>query len=112
MSRKQPEASYVVSVSGDDVRCLGPDGGSQAVSLKRLRDVYVETNESGLWGVDVWFVLRDDLGQQCSYPLGATGEAAVLDRLRALPGFRLDGMNSTANARFLCWRRDDDGSCA
>jgi hypothetical protein len=112
MSRKQPEASYVVSTSGDEVRCVWPDGSVQAVSLMRLRDVYVETNDSGPVGSDVWFVLRDDLGQQCAYPLGATGEAAVLDRLCALPGFRLDGMNSTANARFLCWQRDDDGSRA
>ena len=112
MTGKQPEERYIVSVSGDEVRCVWPDGDSQAVNLKRLRDVYVETNDSGPWGLDVWFVLRDDLGQQCAYPLGAAGEAAVLDRLCALPGFRLDGMDSTANARFLCWRHDDDGSRA
>ncbi len=112
MTGKQPEEHYIVSVSGDDVRCVAPDGVVQAVRLTRLLDVYVETNDSGPVGSDVWFVLRDDLGQQCAYPLGATGEAAALDRLCALPGFRLDGMNSTANARFLCWQRGVDGSRA
>lgn len=112
MSGKQPEESYVVSVFGDDLSCVWPDGASQTISLKQLRDVHVETNDSGPWGLDVWFVLRDDLGQQCAYPLGATGEAAALDRLCALPGFRLAGMDSTANARFLCWSRDDNGSPA
>jgi hypothetical protein len=106
MSRKQPEESYVVSVAGDEVRCTRPNGSVQAVSLQRLRDVHVETNDSGPWGVDVWFVLRDDLDQQCAFPLGATGEGVVLDRLHQLPGFQLDGMNSTANARFLCWQRE------
>lgn len=105
MTGKQPEKHYIVSVAGDEVRCVGPDGGVQAVRLARLLDVYVETNDSGPGGFDVWFVLRDDLDQQCAFPLGAPGETDVLDRLRQLPGFELDGMNSTTNARFLCWRR-------
>ena len=105
MRRMQPEQSYVVGIFADEVRCSWPDGSVQIVNLQRLRDVHVETNDSGPWGLDVWFVLRDELDQQCAYPLGATGEAAVLDRLLALPGFQLQGMNSTANARFLCWRR-------
>jgi hypothetical protein len=106
MPRKQPEEHYIVTVADDAVRCTLPNGKVEAVSLTRLRDVYVETNDSGPWGIDVWFVLRDDLDQQCAFPLGATGETAALDRLHQLPGFQLDGMNSTANARFLCWRRE------
>ena len=106
MSRKQPEDEFAVGIFGDQVRCTWPDGSVQVVDLQRLRDVHVETNDSGPWGLDVWFVLRDDLDQQCAYPLGAAGERAVLDRLLQLPGFQLDGMNSTANARFLCWPRE------
>ena len=106
MRRMQPEQNYVVWIFADEVRCSWPDGSVQVVNLRQLRDVHVETNDSGPWGPDVWFVLRDDLDQQCAYPLGATGEAAVLERLREFPGFKLDGMNSTTNARFLCWRRE------
>lgn len=109
MHRKQPEESFVVSISGDLVSRNWPDGCVQTVNLTGLRDVHVETNDSGPWGIDVWFVLRDDLDQQCAFPLGATGEAAVLERLRQLPGFELSGMNSTANARFLCWSHDAQG---
>lgn len=109
MRRKQPEESFFVSISGDLVSCSWPDGSVQAVNLQRLRDFHVETNDSGPWGIDVRIVLRDNADQQCSFPLGATGEEAVLDRLRQLPGFQLGGMNATANAHFLCWPRDAEG---
>ena len=106
MPRKQPEEHYIVTVDGDAVRCTLPNGKVETISLTRLSDVYVETNDSGPWGLDVWLVLRDDLDQQCAFPLGAVGYEAALDRLRQIPGFLLDGMNSTANARFLCWQRE------
>ena len=107
MRRKQPEARFAVSVIGDDVCCRWPNGESQTVSLPQLLDVHVETNDSGPWGMDVWFVLREkESERECAFPLGATGEDVVIERLKQLPGFQIAGMNSTANARFLCWRRD------
>lgn len=66
--------------------------------------VYVETNENGPWGVDVWWLLNDGAGQtRVAFPQMATGEDAALKRLSQLPGFEVRGMNSVEDARFLCW---------
>jgi hypothetical protein len=69
-----------------------------------LASVYVETNDSGPWGTDVWWLLNDGTGQaRVVFPQLATGEDAVLERLRQLPGVEVRGMNSGENARFRCW---------
>lgn len=70
-----------------------------------LGAVYVETNDSGVWGADVWWLLNDKMGQtKVAFPQLATGENKVLERLHLLPHFEITGMNSTQNARFLCWQ--------
>lgn len=70
--------------------------------------VYVETNDSGPWGADVWWLIEDKTGDtKVAFPQMATGEQAALERLRLLPGFEVRGMNSTANARFMCWPTPD-----
>jgi hypothetical protein len=64
----------------------------------------VETNESGPWGADLWWLLNDRRGEtKVAFPQMATGEDAVLDRLHRLPEFEIRGMNSTQNGRFVCW---------
>lgn len=109
MTRKRPEQHFNVTVEGDEIRCRWPSGETQSVALSRLRDVHIETNDSGPWGMDVWWILTEDSGRECAFPQMAPGEAVALDRLRELPGFQVNGMNSTANARFLCWKRDAQG---
>jgi hypothetical protein len=104
----QPEESYIVSMSGNQVRCTRPDGVVEAIELSDLDAVYIETNDSGPVGIDVWWIpLGSDPQGGCVYPLGATGEQRVLERLKQLPGFEIQGMNSTSNQRFLCWKRGE-----
>lgn len=104
----QPEESYIVSMSGDRVRCTRPDGVVETIELSDLDAVYVETNDSGPWGIDVWWILAgSDPQGGCVFPLGATGEQRVLERLEQLPGFKIQGMNSTSNQRFTCWKRGE-----
>lgn len=72
--------------------------------MHELGAVYVETNDSGPWGADLWWLLNDKSGQtKVAFPQMATGEDAVIARLERLPGFEIKGMNSTEHARFLCW---------
>ena len=103
MRRKWPEQSFHVSLADDDIICRWPNGEEQRVSVARLASVHVETNDSGPSGGDVWFILRDVDDAKLSFPLGASGEQRVLERLEQLPGFEMKGMNSTVRARFLCW---------
>lgn len=86
--------------------CQAPDTGVSAIAFDKLAKIIVETNDTGPWGMDVWWHLLDD-DNVCwlSFPQGASGEAAVLDRFFELPGFKIDGMHSTSNASFLCWQR-------
>ena len=102
---KHLEASFLVKVTADDqIVCRAPKQTEQRIGIAELGAVYVETNHSGPWGADVWWVLNDKAGRtKVTFPQMATGEDAVLERLRLLPGFDVQGMNSAKNARFTCW---------
>jgi hypothetical protein len=68
-----------------------------------------ETNDSGPWGADVWWILVGNAPESgCVYPNGATGEQEALEALQRLPGFDngqfIEAMTSTENARFVCWQ--------
>jgi len=104
-SMKNSEAQFVVEVTADDeIICRAPKQAEQRIRMNDLASVYVETNDSGPWGADVWWLLNDDTGQtRVAFPQLATGEDAALERLRQLPGFEVRGMNSGENARFMCW---------
>ena len=102
---RHPEARFVVEVTTDDeIVCRAPGQAEQRVRMADVAAVYVETNDSGPWGADVWWQLDDGAGRtRVAFPQMATGEDAALKRLRQLPGFEVRGMNSTADGRFMCW---------
>ena len=88
----------------DEIVCRAPNQPEQRIRMADLGAVYVETNDSGPWGADVWWLLHDKEGQaKVAFPQMATGEKAALERLQLLPGFEVRGMNSTENGRFMCW---------
>lgn len=99
-------SEFSVQVEGDTVMVVRPDHTAYSINLKKVTQVFVETNEGGPWGLDVWFVLLDETsGNAVTYPLGAVGEDAVLERLLKFDGFELKGMDSTDNATHLCWSK-------
>jgi hypothetical protein len=102
-----PESDYVVAISADAIEVVAPDGHAERISLADLREVVVETNDTGPWGADVWWHLIGSVSH-IAYPQGATGESVLLDHLQKLPGFDnqelIRAMGSTSNAKFICWR--------
>ena len=84
------------------------------LALAELNGVMIETNDSGPFGADVWWLLfgADDR-VAVAFPQGAAGEQAAIDWLAGLPGFDHDAMimamGSTANAVFPVWRRASRG---
>ncbi|WP_084582239.1 hypothetical protein [Sphingomonas azotifigens] len=104
---QHPEAQFVVEVTAEDaIVCRAPGQPDQRIRMTDLASVHVETNDSGPWGADVWWLLNDNTGHtRVAFPQLATGEDAVLARLGQLPGFAVQGMNARSNARFLCWRK-------
>lgn len=103
------ERQWVVEHDAMGVRVLQPDGARQAIGWGEVLVVAIETNDSGPWGADVWWVFEDG-SARVAYPQGATGDAGMLEVLQArLPGFNdamvIEAMGCTDNARFVCWTR-------
>ncbi|MBY0519766.1 MAG: hypothetical protein K2P79_05000 [Sphingomonas sp.] len=106
----QPEAKWVVQIDPAHIRVADPEGRATTLAKAELSGVAIETNDSGPWGADLWWLLFG-AGDQltCTFPGGATGEAALLDYLTGLPEFdhaqMALAMCSTANAVFPLWRK-------
>lgn len=101
---RNPEALLVVEVTEDDeVICRSPGRPEQRIRMSDLGSVYVETNDRGPWGADVWWLLNNSAGEtKVAFPQLSTGEDLVLERLKLLPAFEVRGMDSTSDARFTC----------
>jgi hypothetical protein len=87
--------------------------GRRSIAWSAVERVVIETNDSGPWGADVWWLLEGE-GTRCVYPHGATGDPEVLEEYMArFAGFSdakvIEAMGSTANARFVCWERSLNG---
>ena len=101
-----PERAYRVAAVGDEISVIDPTGRVSRMDLNQLSSVIVETNDSGPWGIDVWYIMIGANGEaRCAFPMGATNESVALDRLFKLEGFELRGMDSVENMRHLCWQR-------
>jgi hypothetical protein len=104
------EAAWTVTSVEDRISAVDPGGEVRSVALSDLGGVMIETNDSGPFGADVWWLLfgADDR-LACAFPQGAVGEKAAVHRLVGLPGFdheaMIMAMGSTGNAVFPVWRR-------
>jgi hypothetical protein len=106
--RLLPESKFVLEVTEVGIKCIRPNGDVEQVSFSDLVEVRIDTNDSGPWGADLWWVLLGSTPTSgCVYPGGATGEQVALDALQRLPGFDnekvIQAMGSTDNASFKCW---------
>lgn len=104
----QCERAIVVSDADGVITATYPNGDRLCVAWDDLTAIEVHTNDSGPWGTDVWWVLRDSDGT-CMYPQGATGDAEMIPKYQTLAGFKDDelirAMGCTDNRQFLCWAR-------
>lgn len=103
-----PESCWSLTVTDDALTVTDADGQGRHLALVDLASVVVETNDSGPWGADLWWLLFGLGGKLAvTWPQGATGEAAVIDRLMAMRGFdhqqMIAAMASTENATFILW---------
>jgi hypothetical protein len=106
----QPEAQWKVWLSEDAISSEDQTGVSQTVSKDQLYSIAIETNDSGPWGADVWWLMFDIEGRlSCAFPQGATGEEDAVKYLMGLAGFdhssMISAMGSTSNKVFPVWQR-------
>lgn len=104
-----PESLWQVAIDDGAIHVTDDKGGRSSVAIRNLSGVAIETNDSGPWGADLWWLLFDaDDRMACAVPEGATGAQALIDVVMALPGFNhqamTKAMRSTANASFALWR--------
>ena len=97
-------------MDGERISVRDDAGETKALAKGDLSGVAVETNDSGPWGADVWWLLFDGSDRlACAFPQGATGEKAVIDHIMALPAFdheaMIKAMASTENALVPVWRK-------
>ncbi|PBN45066.1 hypothetical protein [Sphingobium sp. D43FB] len=107
----QPEGKWVVAIEDDQISVRNESGRLKSVAKSDLSGVAIETNDSGPWGADVWWMLFDATDQMaCTFPQGAKGEDAAINWLTALPSFNhgemIRAMGSTNNAVFAVWRKE------
>ena len=106
----EPAPQWAVTVDGEWIRVTDDAGETRSIAKSALSQVELETTDRGLEGMDHWWLLFAD-GEKtaCVYPLGAIGEAAAADYLKALPGFDLGEMMTTmtslTSVRATVWRR-------
>ena len=102
------ERKVVVEFDDIGVSAAFPSGETQTISWHDVTCVAIETNDSGPWGADVWWLLEGK-AHRVAYPQGATGDSMLDQFSSRFPGFSdsavIAAMGSTANARFVCWER-------
>lgn len=91
-------------LNGDSVTSDGR-GEERTLPLRQLRRVVVATDDSGLWGADVVFLLYSNAPDPVGiFPLEADGRGDFVKWLAAQPGFKdrelAKAMSSTRVARF------------
>ena len=59
----QPEGKWVVAIEGDRISVRDDSGQLKSVAKSDLSGVAIETNDSGPWGADVWWMLFDATDQ-------------------------------------------------
>ncbi|GAO40795.1 hypothetical protein SCH01S_51_01280 [Sphingomonas changbaiensis NBRC 104936] len=106
----EAESRWAIAIDGERISVRDNVGETKTVAKSDLSAVAVETNDSGPWGADVWWLLFDCSDRlACAFPQGATGEKAVIDYIMRLPAFdyeaMIKAMASTENAVFPVWRR-------
>lgn len=101
------EREVIVRFDEHSVSASYPNGETQRIRWEEVGRVAIETNDSGPWGADVWWILEGE-NHRVVYPQGATGDLEMLAEyekrlLRFDDEAVIKAMGCTSNARFVCW---------
>jgi hypothetical protein len=102
------ERQVLVRCNESGISASYPSGEVQSISWSAVTCIAIETNDSGPWGADLWWLIEGG-ESRCSYPGGATGDVEALTVFESLfPGFSdetvIRANGCTSNARFVCWQ--------
>lgn len=105
-----PNAPFIASLHDDRVVVHLPNGKREEVEWNKLETVVVRHMNEGSWADESWLILigTKKSRQGCVVPSHAENFAALLDRVRALPGFDTEACERTLTAPgpdAVCWER-------
>lgn len=111
---RSAETRIVVSSDESGVTVVCPFLELQSIRWNQIDRIVIETNDSGPWGDDVWWVLEGS-DRIVKYPLGASRDAAMVEIYpQRFAGFDYEAMfqamTCTECARFVCWARESTDS--
>lgn len=114
---RAPTSEWAATIHAETITIHDIKGDVRSIAKDDISSVIIETNDSGPWCDDVWWILFGlDNALAGAFPQGIDGEKDVVNYLMTLPGFdeaeMIKAMGSTANAVFILWRRTeaDDAS--
>jgi len=106
----QFEKRIIVRWNDQSISATYESGEIQSIDWADIRCIAIETNDTGPWGADLWWLLEGD-SHKCIYPGGATGDIEALTEFQSrFTGFDdqmvINANGCTSNARFVCWQHD------
>ena len=113
--RPDPSEPFIVNLYDERVVVHRPDGQREELAWNVLERVVVRVSDRAPWAGRAWLILigAPDSGQGCVVPFDAANHAALLEQLRALPGFSQQKLDNAlrdaaagkARSDAVCWKR-------
>ncbi|SOZ15190.1 conserved hypothetical protein [Cupriavidus taiwanensis] len=113
--RPDPSEPFIVNLYDDRVVVHRPDGQREELAWNVLERVVVRVSDRAPWAGRAWLILigAPDSGQGCVVPFDAANHAALLEQLRALPGFNQQKLDNAlrdaaagkSRSDAICWKR-------
>lgn len=108
------ETDWVVRIVSGVIQTIDFQQKENTVLINDIVKIEVETNDSGPWGVDLWWKI-EAAGNVIWIPSGATGELDLKMELLKFDGFDADGLSnaiqSNSNQSFLLWSKVEEKVC-
>lgn len=102
------EQEWSIVITPENAEVTDSNGDVTRVALNDVTKIFIETDDSGPIGSDVFWYVATDSTSVC-YPLGATGEQEALKYFQTLPGFDngavIKAMTSTDNNVIVAWEK-------
>jgi len=104
---------WTVEADSERIAVVDPEGSLTVLPRAALSRIVIETNDSGPFSDDAWWLLLDDDGAVAlKFPQSADGEHDVVEDFLNLPGFNYEvmvtAMSSTEQGFFPVWRREPE----
>lgn len=106
-SKTNSESEWLVKIDNDMILTKDYEGIERSFNYNEIKEIYIETNDTGPWLTDLWWRVISTNGTILSIPGGATGESEMLEEFQKLSNFDnekfITAMSSTDNAKFICY---------